>query len=188
MYVQLKSSKQSRNKTLQIVRGIREGKKVKQQVIASLGIIEDKNNLKKLLKLAENLIRKIDELWIKSPAKIDLANLLHTTTVYDGFGMVVSQMMQLTRFSKILATAQGKRKFDLEEAVKLIITQRWALPSSSKLPTYQRQNEQGFEGVDLQNIYHAMDAIEPLEKSIQAKAFHTARSTSHSLIDSLFLM
>ena len=185
MYVRLKSSKQSRNQTLQIVEGIREGKKVKQRVVASLGIVGDQSNLKKLLKLAESLIRKIEEQGLQVNSKIDISNLFHTMTVYDGFGTVVNKLMEFTGFSKIIRGAQGKNQFDLEETIKLIIAQRLDLPSS-KLRTYERQKDHGFEGIDLQHLYRAMDAIEPLANQIQTQAFNTARSTAKYPVDCFF--
>ena len=90
MYVRLKSSKSSRHSTLQIVEGVREGKKVKQRVVASLGVVNDQKNLKNLLKLAESLIRKIEEHGLAVTTKVEVSKLFHTMTVYDGFGTVVS--------------------------------------------------------------------------------------------------
>ena len=104
MYVRLKTSKKSKNSTLQIVEGIRKGKKVKQRVVASLGVVADQNNLKKLLKLAESLVRKIEEQGLPVPPKVELNKLFHTMTVYDGFGIVVNKLMELTGFSKINGT------------------------------------------------------------------------------------
>ena len=185
MYVRLKTSKKSRNSTLQIVEGVREGKKVKQRVVASLGVVADQNNLKKLLKLAESLIRKIEEQGLPVSPKVDLSKLFHTLTVYDGFGTVVNGLMELTGFSKIIREAQGKNQFNLEEAVKLIIAQRLDFPSS-KLRTYERQQEHGFEEIGLQHLYRAMDVIEPLGDKIQTQAFNAARSNANYPVDCFF--
>jgi len=185
MYVRLKTSKQSKNSTLQIVEGVREGKKVKQRIVASLGVVADQNNLKKLLKLAESLTRKIEEQGLPVSPKVDLSKLFHTMTIYDGFGMVVNNLMELTGFSKILQAAQGKNQFNLEEAVKLILTQRLDLPSS-KLRTYERQQEHGFNEIDLQHLYRAMDVLEPFSDKIQAQAFKAARSNANYPVDCFF--
>lgn len=185
MYVRLKSSKKSRNSTLQIVEGVREGKKVKQRVVASLGIVADQNNLKKLLKLAESLVRKIEEQGLPITPKVDLGKLFHTMTVYDGFGVVVNKLMELTGFTKIVREAQGKNQFDLEEVVKLILAQRLDLPSS-KLRTYERQQEHGFGEIDLQHLYRAMDVIEPFSDKIQTQAFKAARSNANYPVDCFF--
>lgn len=185
MYVRLKSSKRSKHQTLQIVEGVRDGKKVRQRVIASLGVVRDQRNLKKLLKLAEHLIRKVEQQGFPVPQKIDLSKLAHTATTYDGFGIVVSKLMEMIGFSTILRTAQGRAQFDLEEVVKLILVQRFDLPSS-KMRTYERQKDHGFDGIDLQHLYRTMDALEPLSEQIQKQAFDVTQSTADYPVDCLF--
>jgi hypothetical protein len=69
MYARFKSSKHSKNQTLQIVEGVRDGKKVKQRVVASLGVVNDEKSFKKLFKLAESLIQKIEEQGLRCPPK-----------------------------------------------------------------------------------------------------------------------
>ena len=172
MYIRLTSSKKSKHSTLQIVEGVREGKKVKQKIIASLGIIKSKNDLEKLRKLADHLIQKLEKEGLPADGKIDIKNLVHKKTIYDGFGVVTNELMQLSGFSTVIQKAQGKNSFNLEEIVKLILTQRFDLPSS-KLRTYERQEDHGFYGIDLQHIYRAMDALEPLGSEIQKQAFNT---------------
>jgi hypothetical protein len=51
MFVRLKSSKTAKDPTFQIVKGVREGNKVRQKVIASLGVVKDISDLKKLRNL-----------------------------------------------------------------------------------------------------------------------------------------
>jgi len=99
--------------------------------------------------------------------------------------MVVGQLMKLSGFSEVIEQAQGRRKFDLEEVIKLIIAQRLDLPSS-KHRTHERQEEHGFDGVELQNMYRAMDAIEPLSQAFQRKAFDTVRTFSPTPVDCFF--
>lgn len=185
MYVRLKSSKQSRHQTLQIVESIRSGAKVKQRVVASLGIIEDEKNLKNLYRLTEHLIRKIKDQGFKIPEKIEWQKLKHTLTAYDGFGLVVNELFKKVGFSEILRSAQKHLSFDFEEVVKLMLVQRFALPGS-KLRTFERQKEHGFDGIELQHLYRAMDALEPLDDSIQKQTFHIAQSTANCPIVCFF--
>jgi transposase len=185
MYARLKSSKNSRNQTLQIVEGVREGKKVKQRIIASLGVVNNEKSLKKLLRLAQSLIQKIEEQGLPVNHKIEINKLFHTMTVYDGFGTVVGRLMELTGFSKIIRQAQGKNKFNVEEAVKLIIAQRLDLPSS-KLRTYERQQEHGFEEIDLHHLYRTMDVVEQLSSKIQEQGFKSVCLTANYPVDCFF--
>ena len=72
MYIRLTSSKKSKHQTLQIVEGKREGKKVKQKIIASLGVIKSREDLEKLKKLADHLIQKLEKEGLPKDNKIYL--------------------------------------------------------------------------------------------------------------------
>ncbi|KIC76039.1 Transposase IS4 family protein, partial [Neochlamydia sp. EPS4] len=185
MYIRLTSSKKSKHPTLQIVEGIREGKKVKQKITASLGVIKSQKDLIKLRKLADHLIQKLEKEGLPPDDKIAVQDLIHQKTCYDGYGIVINELMQLSGFSKVIHQAQGKNTFTLEEIVKLILVQRFDCPSS-KMRTYERQEEHGFQGIDLQHIYRTMDAMESLEADIQKEAFSTACKFSEKLVDCFF--
>lgn len=181
----MKTSKKARFPTIQIVRGVRDGKKVRQETVAHLGVVKGQKDLEKLRLLAENLLARLEKEGLEIDPKIRIKQLMHKMTVYDGFGLVVDQFMQMTGFSDVIKKAQGRRQFDLEETVKLIIAQRLDLPSS-KLRTHQRQTEHGFSEIQLQNMYRAMDAIEPLSAEFQKKAFETVRTFSPNFVDCFF--
>ena len=185
MYVRLTKSKKSKHPTLQIVQGIREGKKVKQKIIASLGVIKSKKDLEKAGKLAEHLVRQLEKEGIPIDKKLCIKDLVHRKTVYDGFGVVVDKIMELTDFSNVIHQAQGKQRFDLENVIKLMIVQRLELPGS-KLRTYERQHDHGFENISLHQIYRAMDAIGPFSAEIQKHAFQTVQKFSEDTIDCFF--
>lgn len=185
MYIRLTKSKKSKHSTLQIVEGVRDGKKVRQKIIASLGVIKSPSDLEKLRKLADHLMQKLEKEGLPKDDKVDVKSLIHRKTTYDGFGMVINELMQLVGFSDVVKKAQGKNKFNVEEIVKLILVQRFDLPSS-KLRTYERQKDHGFQGIDLQHVYRTMDAIEHLSTEIQLAAFNTVCRFSGGLIDCFF--
>jgi transposase len=185
MYIRLTKSKKSKHPTLQIVEGVREGKKVKQKIIASLGIIKGPGDLEKLRKLAYHLIEKLEKEGLPPSSKVYIQSLFHKETTYDGFGLVVDKLMQLSGFSEIIRKAQGKNKFNVEDIVKLILVQRFDSPSS-KLRTYERQADHGFHGIDLQHIYRTMDVIEHLVTEIQTAAFNTVCMLSGGVVDCFF--
>ncbi|WP_238578386.1 hypothetical protein [Neochlamydia sp. TUME1] len=56
MYIRMKTSKKAKYPTLQVVEGVREGKKVKQRTIAHLGMIKSQQDLQRLKNLADKLI------------------------------------------------------------------------------------------------------------------------------------
>ncbi len=185
MYIRLTKSKKSKHSTLQIVEGVREGKKVKQKIIASLGVIKGADDLEKLRKLADHLIQKLEKEGLPPTGKVDVRYLIHKKTTYDGFGLVIDKLMQLSGFSQVVRRAQGKNTFNVEDIVKLVLVQRFDLPGS-KLRTYERQADHGFRGIDLQHIYRTMDAIEPLASDIQTAAFNTVCTLSGGVIDCFF--
>jgi hypothetical protein len=177
MFIRLKSSKTSKHPTFQIVEGVREGKKVRQKVVASLGVVKDESDMKKLRNLADNLIRKLEQQGLRAESKaVDFSKLRHKKTEYNGFQLVTDKLMDMVGFSAIARRAQGKNRFNVEEILKLIILQRMDLPSS-KLRTYQRQSDHGFCGIDLQHLYRTMDALEDFSEEFQKQAFEVAHNT-----------
>jgi transposase len=181
----MKTSKKAKYPTLQIVEGIRDGKKVIQRTVAHLGVVKCKKDLERLKDLADKLIQRLEKEGLEIDPKVELKELKHKQTIYDGFGLVVDRLMTLTGFDKIIQSAQGKRQFDLSEIIKLILVQRFDLPSS-KLRTYERQQEHGFDGIDLQHVYRSMDAIACLDGAIQKKAFDAVCSASGGIVDCFF--
>jgi len=185
MYIRFTKSKKSKNPTLQIIEGYRIGKKVKQKVIASLGVIKNKKDKIKFSKFAENLIKKLENEKFPIEKRIKLSEIIHQKTIYDGFSLITDRLMDVSGFSKILQQAQGRKSFKLEEVVTLIISQRFDLPSS-KLRTYERQEKHGFQNIELQHIYRTMDAIEPLSCDIQKQTFDTICAYSDVPVDCFF--
>ena len=185
MYIRLKTSKKAKHPTLQIVEGVRKGDKVRQRTVAHLGVIKNKQDLERLKDLADKLIQRLEKEGLQLDPKVEVRKLRHKQTVYDGFRIVLDKLMDLTGLSDIVRSAQGRHRFDIEEAIKLILVQRLDLPSS-KLRTFARQEEHGFSGIDLQHVYRAMDAIEPLGDEIQKQAFIAAQRASEKQVDCIF--
>mgnify|MGYP003344461742 CR=1 FL=1 len=52
--------------------------------------MESNKNLNKLLKLAENLICKLETLGTSIPNKIKIEKIVHSSTVFDGSQIVVT--------------------------------------------------------------------------------------------------
>ncbi len=180
MYLRFTRSKKSKHSTAQIIKGVRIGKKVRQQIVASLGVIKSEKDLINLKIFAENLIRKLEKEGLPIDQRIHFEDLTHKATTYNGFGLIVDKLMNFIGFSNVLQKIQGKKSYDLEEVIKLIIVQRFDTPSS-KLRTYERQEDHGFYGIDLHHIYRAMDSIELHSFDMQQKAFETASNFSNEM-------
>ena len=170
---------------MQIVEGIREGTKVHQRTVAHLGVVKSQKDLLKLKTLADHLIQRLEKEGLKIDPKVEINRLKHTQTIFDGFQAVAARLMEFTGIGKIIQSAQGKRRNDLEKITQLLITQRLALPGS-KLRAYERQEEYGFQDIELQSIYRAMDAIAPLDDTIQKQVFESTIQASGGVVDCLF--
>lgn len=181
----MKTSKKAKYPTMQIVEGVREGKKVRQRTIAHLGVVKDKSDLKRLKDLADKLIQRLEKEGLEIDPKVALEELRHKETIYDGFNVVIDQLMDNTGFSKILRSANGKYEFNLENVIKLLIINRIDDPSS-KLRAFERQTKYGFSEIDLQHIYRSMDILITLDNDIQKQAFETVSKESSGFVDCLF--
>jgi transposase len=185
MYIRMKSSKKAKYPTMQIVESFREGKKIKQRTVAHLGVVKDQKDLQRLKQLADRLLERLEKEGLQIDPKLEIKELRHKKTIYDGFNIVVDELMNIIGFNKIIQSVQGRRRFNLAETVRLMLVQRFDLPSS-KLRTYERQGEHGFDGIDLQHIYRTMDVIEPLNEAIQKQAFEAACKASGGEVDCFF--
>ena len=170
---------------MQIVEGYREGNKVRQRTIAHLGVVKSKEDLKRLKDIADKLVERLEKEGLEIDHKIALKDLKHKRTIYDGFSLVIDKLMTMTNFDKIIQPAQGKRQFDLITILKLLLVQRFDLPGS-KLRAQERQEEYGFEGIDLQHIYRTMDVISTLDSTIQTQAFEAACRVTKGVVDCFF--
>jgi hypothetical protein len=192
MFVRLKKSARTVNPIVQIVENIRVGGKVQQKVIASLGSANSQESMDQLERLAHSLLDKLEAerkrqnsmfpdhdvknqpRRVKQPDDlVKLSDLEHTETIHDGYKLAVDQLLELAGFESLIGIAKGRRKFDVGEILRLFLAQRLFSPAS-KLRTYERQNDLGFDGIELKHIYRAMDAIGKHSDAFQKQAFLAA--------------
>src|SRR5271169_2923947 len=121
MYIRMKTSKKAKYPTIQIVEGYREGNKVRQHIVAHLGVVKNKEDLKTLKNLAEKLIQRLEQEGLEVDPKIEIQKIRHEKTVYNGFRIVVAKLLAITGLDKTIQSAQGKHSFDLQEIIQLIL-------------------------------------------------------------------
>ncbi|BBI17661.1 Transposase [Neochlamydia sp. S13] len=80
MYIRMKTSKKAKYPTLQIVEGVREGKKVKQRTIAHLGVIKSQQDLQRLKNLADKLIQRLEKEGLEIDPSFEVKELKHKKT------------------------------------------------------------------------------------------------------------
>ena len=176
MFVRFNTSKRTKNPVVQIVESYREGTKVKQRIIASLGTAKSDADLDGMQKVAASLMKKIEEerqrqrdlegLFpdvlneeddddLRAPAAVDAAslvvnakNLCHESTEFDGFNLVISRLLSTTGFSQVLDNLHGRQQFDIGLVMKVLVAQMFDEPAS-KLRSFERQGDHGFSGLKL---------------------------------------
>lgn len=197
MFVRLKTSKNSKHPTVQIVENNRTAAgKVKQEIVASLGVIRTEEDRSALVKLAHNLIQKFGEestgqglLWeiehsYKPKEKaipathIDYRNLTHVRDYQIGFDEVFGKISEDVGFDSVLKEIDNSRKhsFSAVEVIKTIVINRLKEPESKRAGFLRELFEKGETTFDLHHIYRAMDLIGSHAAQIQTCAHVAANS------------
>lgn len=197
MFVRLKTSKNSKHPTVQIVESNRtlDGK-VRQQIIASLGVIRKEEDKAVLVKLAHNLIQKFGEdssgqlnlgevgFSYKPKAKetpavsIDYKNLTHVKDYQIGFEEVFGKISDDVGFDAVLSEIDNSRKhsFSALEIIKSVVINRLKEPESKRAGFLRELFEKGETSFGLHHIYRAMDLVMPYADKLQACAHVAANS------------
>lgn len=198
MFVRLKSSKNSKHPTVQIVESTRSRDgKVRQNILASLGVVRNDEDRSALLKLAHNLIQKFGEDSsgqmslgetgysykaksgkVISHEQIDYRNLAHVRDYQVGFDEVFGKISEDVGFDAVLADIDSVRKhsFSVLEVVKNVVINRLKEPESKRASFLRDLFEKGTSTFSLHHIYRAMDLILPYANKFQACAHDSAAS------------
>lgn len=207
MFVRLKTSKKSKHPTVQIVESVRTPQgKIRQQILASLGVIRNDDDKNALLKLAHNLIQKFGEdtsgqLSLGdvdysykpkdgskvSSEQIDYRNLAHVKDYQIGFEEVFGKISEDVGFDAILGEIDNTRKhsFSAVEIIKNVVINRLKEPESKRAGFLRDLFDKGESSFDLHHIYRAMDLIAPYADKFQASA-HAAAATLFPDVKSYF--
>ena len=134
MYVRLKRQKKSVNPTVQVLESYRDGDKIKQRLIASLGVIKDKETRESLIQVGHALIAKLSaereakdpqsdfnftqldhEQWddtgkkktrtVKGELPVYASDLVHVRTENIGFSDVFGKLSYSLGFDEVLKEA-----------------------------------------------------------------------------------
>lgn len=201
MFVRLKKTSGTVNPIVQIVENTRDGDKVKQRVLASLGSVQDDADLERLRALAQNMLTKLqqertrqrqlfEEPAAPTPAALKarpkttssrktaapvarIEDLQHQQTVYDGCVTVVEKLFAVTGFDQLRVKRNRALAFDPLRIAKILVAQRFFTPAS-KLRTYERQSDLGIDDLKLHHIYRGMDLLESAGELFQRRALAVA--------------
>lgn len=205
MFIRLTRSKTSKNPTVQIVASYRKGPKVRQKVIASLGVVRDSEDKERLINLGHALINKLrleadnqlafeQDKEIGSAAKtrreklVDPRSLVHVRSTPCGFEDVYGALSKNIGFDELFREldSASRRDFRLAEIIPVLVYKRLQEPASKRRSLYLETITVGAEPFALHQVYRAMDALLPLSDRIQKLAFNSATDLLNQKVECFF--
>jgi transposase len=156
MFVRIKDS--HGYKYLQIVESIRNGSKVRQRVLATLGQYDPLKDSGKLDDLVRSLA-KFSTIRALVDAQRDGSIQAHRS-VAIGPALVFERLWQRLGIDAVIKTlgAEGRKRFPLERAIFLTVLHRLMDPGSDRSAERWKEDLQirGTETIDLHHLYRAM--------------------------------
>lgn len=206
MFVRFTRSKTSKNPTVQIVESYREGKKVRQKVISSLGVVRDDQDRERLINVGHALINKlrceankqlnldlseseVDSEAPKTRAKfVDPRLLVHVRSTPCGFADVYGALSNKIGFEKLLRDLDNgsRRDFLVGEIIPALVYKRLQEPASKRRSLFLEATERGAKPCELHQVYRAMDALLPFSDQIQKLAYDSATDLLNQKVECFF--
>lgn len=150
-----------------LVENYRDGQKVKQRTILSLGSIENLDTTK-LYSLAKKLLKYCDH---NNLVDVSDANTKNRTNW--GAPAIVDKLWNLFSLDKFFKdiVKKSKLKYAVEDCIKLMLIDRLCSPRS-KLQTYSNASYyNGFTGIELQNLYRTLDFLSGYKEALEHHIF-----------------
>ena len=156
MFVRVKPS--GRYKYLQIVENSREGKKVKQHVLCTLGRLDRLTDSNQIDNLAESLLRFSKKLKVINMYKQDQLKVINDVSI--GPALVFEKIWKDLKLDKIIDGMALERnyQFDLERAIFLTTLHRLFASGSDRAAEKWKEDYSipGAEGIELHQLYLSM--------------------------------
>jgi transposase len=143
---------------LQIVESVREGKRVRQRVLATLGRLEELEQSGQLARLLESGARFSEKVAVLSAYKSGEAVSVKTTRI--GPDLLFDRLWKELGIGEVLRSALLGRRFEfpVERAVYLTVLHRLFVGGSDRDADFWRRDYRipGTEELDLHHLYRAM--------------------------------
>jgi hypothetical protein len=161
-------------KYLQIVESKREGKKVSQRVLATLGQVDALTTSGKIDDLTQSMAKFASKLQVIDAHRTGALQAHRTLSI--GPALVFQRLWQQLGIDEVIGAqpSESRRRFSLERAIFLTVLHRLLDPGSDRAADRWKEDFQikGTEGIELHHLYRAMGWLG--EQSIQHG--HQARS------------
>jgi len=186
MFVRIKTSPNSKGRSVQIVQSVRRGSSVVQKIVRHVGMAYDEDELKSLKDLAESIKVKLEaggQQFLFKPE--DIVTLGKPQKIYGpkDYNVNLDDLFEEQRLVRGIHEAYGKLFYDLgyakvirnpsrnkmaAEVFKNIVLARIANPASKRASVLKLEEDFGLT-IDLDKVYRMMDklddfAIERLKK------------------------
>ncbi|MFO8163486.1 MAG: IS1634 family transposase [Desulfatiglandales bacterium] len=178
MFIRVKTSPNSKGKSVQIVQSFRKGERVTQKIIRHVGMAYDEDELKKLKLLAESIRMKLEtgaQQFLFTPEEIvtlgegkkqypdsdylvNVKNLLEEQRLISGIHDVYGKLFGDLGYQKVLARPSRNKM-----AVRIfsdIVLARIANPVSKMASVDMLEEDFGLT-IDLDKVYRMMDKLDP---------------------------
>ncbi len=156
MFVRVKPS--SGHRYLQIAENYREGKKVKQKILCTLGRLDKLTESGKIDGLAESLLRFSEKIKVINLHKEGKLQAVQDVSI--GPAMVFERLWQELGIGKVIKSVLSDRHFgfDVERALFLTVLHRLFDPGSDRAAERWREDYriEGAEAIELHQLYRAM--------------------------------
>jgi transposase len=177
MFIRVKTSPNSRGKSVQIVQSIRKGERVTQKIIRHVGMAYDEDELEKLKLLAESIRMKLEagaQQFLFKPEEIvklgeskkqykdsdyivNVKNLVEEQRLISGIHDVYGKLFSNLGYQKVMARPSRNKM-----AVRIftdIVLARIANPAS-KMASVDMLEEDFGVTIDLDKVYRMMDKLD----------------------------
>jgi transposase len=188
---------------VQVIESFRQDGKVKQKIIASLGVVKSDEDKQRLIDMAQALINKmsadqfnfsesqknIDSINESTNCKpVNPKNLVHVRDRISGFQEVYGALMKQVGFTNELLNIDKNHKhvFELSKIIPMLIEKRLQCPASKRRSLFIETLEQGALPIQLHQIYRAMDILLPYKDHLQNAAWNAATTLFDQPIECLF--
>lgn len=177
MFIRVKTSPNSRGKSVQIVQSIRKGERVTQKIIRHVGMAYDEDELEKLKLLAESIRMKLEagaQQFLFKPEEIvklgeskkqykdsdylvNVKNLVEEQRLISGIHDVYGKLFSNLGYQKVMARP-GRNKMEVRIFTDIVLA-RIANPAS-KMASVDMLEEDFGVTIDLDKVYRMMDKLD----------------------------
>ena len=178
MFIRIKGSPTTKKKYVQICKSFREGSKVRQKVVGSLGAVDDLLEAGEIEKIAESLMALTGKSFSKGVKELKRYQW--------GAVKVIEKLWKIFELDSFLKKQLIGAEFDFKSIVQLLTIDRFMNPRS-KLKTYENASRYlGVEDPDLQHIYRSLEILSNLKPKLEKHLFDINRKNFGMNVDIVF--